>query len=78
MMLRQAFRLVGIGVAWGLALSVPMALFMRANFVAKVTALDPLVFGPTAALLLLVGIVASIVPSLRASRVDPISTLRQD
>lgn len=78
MMLRQAFRLVGLGVACGLVLSVPMAFFMRANFVAKVTALDPAVFAPTAALLLFVGAIASIVPSLRASRVDPISTLRQE
>jgi ABC-type antimicrobial peptide transport system permease subunit len=78
MMLRQAFRLVGIGVACGLALSLPMAFFMRANFVAKVTALDPAVFAPTAALLLFVGAIASIVPALRASRVDPIETLRQE
>jgi putative ABC transport system permease protein len=78
LMLRQAVRLVGIGVAIGLVLSVPMAFFMQANFVARVTALDPAVFIPTAALLLFVGAVASIVPSLRASRVDPISTLRQD
>lgn len=78
MMLRQAFRLVGIGIACGLALSVPMAFFMHANFVAKVTALYPAVFVPTAALLVVVGVIASIVPSLRASRVDPITTLRQD
>lgn len=78
MILRHAFRLVGIGVACGLVLSVPMALLMRANFVAKVTALDPAVFVPTAALLLVVGAIASIVPSLRASRVDPMTTLRQD
>lgn len=78
LMLRQAFALVGIGVAAGLALSIPMAFFMRANFVARVSALDPLVFGPTALLLLLVGTTASIFPALRASRVDPIATLRQD
>jgi predicted permease len=78
MVLHQAFRLVGLGVACGLALSVPMAFFMRANFVAKVTALDPAVFAPTAALLLLVGAIASIVPSLRAARVNPIETLRQE
>lgn len=78
MVLRQAFRLVGVGVVCGLLLSVPMALFMRANFVAKVTALDPAVFVPTALLLLLVGAIASFVPSLRASRVDPITTLRQE
>lgn len=78
MMLRQAFRLVGIGVACGLALSAPMAFLMQANFVATVTVLDPLVFAPAATLLLVVGAVASIAPSLRASRVDPITTLRQD
>jgi predicted permease len=78
LMLRQALRLVGAGIGCGLAVSVPMAFFLRANMVARVTALDPAVFIPTAVLLLGVGAIASIVPSLRASRVDPISTLRQD
>jgi putative ABC transport system permease protein len=78
MMLRQALRLVGIGILCGLALAAPMAAVMQATFVARVTAFDPVVFGPTAGLLMLVGALASIVPALRAARVDPITTLRED
>jgi len=55
-----------------------MAFAMRATFVAKVTAVDPMVFLPTISVLLAVGILAATVPALRASRIDPIATLRQE
>jgi ABC-type antimicrobial peptide transport system permease subunit len=51
---------------------------MRAAFVSRVSTVDPLVLGPTALLLLAVGVIASAIPALRAARVDPIATLRQD
>jgi predicted permease len=78
LMLRQAFRLVGAGVGIGLALSIPLAILMQASLVARVSAADPLIFGPTILLLVIAGGLASAVPALRASRVDPIATLRQD
>lgn len=78
LILRQALSLVAVGLVIGLTLAVPMAFLMRANFVARVTALDPLVFGSTTVLLLIVGTVAAIVPALRASRLDPITTLREN
>ncbi len=74
----QALKLVLAGMACGLALAVPMAFAMRATFVAKVTATDPMVFLPTISVLLAVGILAAAVPALRASRIDPIATLRQE
>jgi ABC-type antimicrobial peptide transport system permease subunit len=37
-----------------------------------------MVFLPTIAVLLAVGIFAAAVPALRASRIDPIATLRQE
>ena len=78
LVIRQALMLVLAGVACGLALAVPMAFAMRATFVAKVTATDPMVFLPTISVLLAVGILAAAVPALRASRIDPIATLRQE
>ena len=78
LVVRQALKLVLAGMAAGLALSVPMAFAMRATFVAKVTAADPMVFLPTISVLLAVGILAAVVPALRASRIDPIATLRQE
>ena len=74
----QALKLVLAGMACGLALAVPMAFAMRATFVAKVTATDPMVFLPTISVLLAVGILAAAVPAVRASRIDPIATLRQE
>jgi predicted permease len=75
---RQSMTLVVAGIVAGLLLAVPTAFAMRAAFVSRVSTVDPLVLGPTALLLLAVGVVASAIPALRASRVDPISTLRQD
>ena len=78
LVIRQALKLVLAGIACGLTLAVPMALAMRATFVAKVTAADPMVFLPTISVLLGVAIVAAALPALRASRIDPIATLRHD
>jgi putative ABC transport system permease protein len=78
LVVRQALKLVLAGMVCGLALAVPMAFAMRATFVAKVTATDPMVFLPTITVLLAVGILAAVVPALRASRIDPIATLRQE
>ena len=78
LVVRQALTLVLAGMACGLALAVPMALAMRATFVAKVPATDPMVFLPTISVLLGVGVLAAVVPAFRASRIDPIATLRQE
>jgi ABC-type antimicrobial peptide transport system permease subunit len=78
LVIRQALKLVLTGMACGLALAVPMAFVMPATFVAKVTATDPMVFLPTLSVLLTVGILAAAFPALRASRIDPIATLRQE
>jgi len=43
-----------------------------------VSPLDPLVYVGTAALLALIALVASYVPALRATKVDPIEALRTE
>ncbi|HEY7501958.1 MAG TPA: ABC transporter permease [Vicinamibacterales bacterium] len=78
LVIRQALTLVLAGMTCGLALAVPMAFAMRATFVAKVTAADPMVFLPTISVLLTVGILAAAVPAFRAARIDPIATLREE
>ena len=78
LVIRQALTLVLSGMACGLALAVPIAFAMRATFVAEVTAADPMVSLPTIVVLLAVGILATAFLALRASRIDPISTLRQE
>lgn len=78
LVLRQALRLVVTGAGVGLALSVPLAFLMRATFVARVDAADPLVYLPTLAVALATGALAAAVPAFRAARLNPIVTLRQE
>jgi len=39
---------------------------------------DPVILGSVVAILLTVGVVASMVPALRAARVDPVTALRAE
>ena len=78
MILRQAFRLVLTGGLAGLALSVPLSLGLRAMFVVSVLPLDPVALLATLLLLLGVSLLAVALPARAASRVDPMTTLRQD
>jgi putative ABC transport system permease protein len=74
MVLKQAMILVGLGIAAGLLLSLAVS-----NVVATIlfgSARDPLTFVAVPVMLALVALVASLVPALRASRVDPLAALR--
>jgi putative ABC transport system permease protein len=74
MVLKQAMILVGLGTAVGLVLSLAVS-----NVVANIlfgSARDPLTFVAVPLALALVALVASLVPALRASRVDPLAALR--
>jgi putative ABC transport system permease protein len=64
---------VGIGFAASLALGrvVTSMLF-------GVRATDPSIFGAVAILLIVVALLAMIVPALRATRVEPVRTLREE
>jgi predicted permease len=74
--LRQAALLAGLGVAAGLAAAVLLTRLLE-NFVWGVSTLDPPTFAAVAVLLIVVAGVASVVPALRATRVDPVRALRQ-
>jgi len=64
---------VGIGLAAALALGRVVA-----SLIYGVRPTDPLTFATVAALLVAVGILATIVPAYRATRVEPIRTLRDE
>jgi putative ABC transport system permease protein len=66
-----------IGTAIGLVCALAVTSVLS-GFLYDVTATDPLTFGGTALLLLGVTLVANLLPALRATRVDPIVTLRQN
>jgi predicted permease len=68
---------VALGVALGLVPGWYLGTFMRA-LLANVSPTDPVVFVTTAVTLLASGAVASLVPAMRASSVDPLTSLRTD
>jgi putative ABC transport system permease protein len=73
--LRQALTLVAIGLAIGLIVAIGTSRLVS-TLLYGVTATDPVTFVCVSLLLIVVGFGASFGPAFRASRVDPIVTLR--
>jgi ABC-type antimicrobial peptide transport system permease subunit len=75
--LQEGFRLTALGLVIGFGLSVLTGIGLsRALY--GVTPTDPLTYGSVFMLLCVVSIAACSLPAIRASRVNPISTLRQE
>jgi putative ABC transport system permease protein len=75
--LGEGLRLAAVGVAIGLVASFAVTRLMG-SFLVGVSTFDPPTFLAVVTLLVVVAIVASIAPALRAARVDPARTLRAD
>jgi putative ABC transport system permease protein len=78
--LRDAGQLIAIGLALGLVLGLGLAVVfskLLAGLLFQVSPTDPPTFIGVSVLLVLIGILASLAPALRASRLDPILALRQ-
>ena len=75
LVLAQGLRLTLPGVAIGLVVSLAAARVM-ANLLFEVSTLDPLTYGGVALVLTAVSIGASGLPAYRATRLDPITTLK--
>lgn len=73
----EGMRLVGVGIALGLALGAGVSVFLRGLLVG-VTPADPLSLGLSTVVLLAAATAAGLVPALRAVRVDPLSALRAE
>jgi putative ABC transport system permease protein len=77
MVLREVAILVGIGLAIGLGLAVATTRFV-ASFLYGVKSHDPMTLVFAAATLALVGALTGYLPARRASRLDPITALREE
>lgn len=73
----QSVGLAGIGVALGLALALALSRFIR-GFLHGVVPTDPLTYGSVALVLFGVAVIASLMPAITASRVDPMESLREE
>ena len=76
LLLGQGLRLLGIGVAIGLTGALLGTRYIEAQLFG-VTATDPLTFVSGCVVLAIAGLTASVIPALRAMRVDPVVALRQ-
>jgi putative ABC transport system permease protein len=74
LVLRQGLTLVGAGLALGLAGAFGASRLVGTLLYASPS--DPLSFAGASGALVAVALVASLVPALRASRVDPVIALR--
>jgi predicted permease len=77
MVLTDAGKLVAIGVAIGLVASAALTRVLS-GMVYGVGVRDPATFGVVAAIIAAVAMVASLVPAVRAARVDPILAMRAE
>jgi ABC-type antimicrobial peptide transport system permease subunit len=69
--------LAGAGVALGVAGSLMLSRLL-ASLLYGVSATNPLTLAAVSALMLIVAVLASWVPAYRATRIDPVSTLRHE
>jgi ABC-type antimicrobial peptide transport system permease subunit len=77
MVLRQALVLIGAGVAIGLAGAFAVTRVL-ARFLFGVKPIDPLTFTAVSLVLFVVALLATYLPALRATRVDPMVALRYE
>jgi predicted permease len=75
LILREGFRLVGIGLALGLIASLALTRLLQ-GFLYGVGAFDPTTFLVVPIMLLIATLVACLIPSCKAAAVDPINALR--
>ena len=77
MIMRGGLRLVAVGLVVGLAGAAGAARLIR-TLLFEVEPLDPWIYIGVAVLFTVVGVLACLAPSVRASRIDPLVALRAD
>ena len=77
MIVRQGMLLAGIGLVMGLGASFGLARLLG-RLLVGVKSTDPIAYATVALTLVAVALVATVVPALRATRVDPLNALRYE
>jgi ABC-type antimicrobial peptide transport system permease subunit len=77
MVLRESLTTVSMGLLAGLGAVLALTRLLRSLLFA-VSPTDPVAIVSTALTLLAVGLLASLIPALRAARIDPLITMRAD
>jgi ABC-type antimicrobial peptide transport system permease subunit len=77
MFVRHGLRLAAVGVACGLAVAA-VCMRLMSSLLFQVSPVDPLTYGGVACGLMAAAVLASYVPALRATAVDPAEALRAD
>jgi putative ABC transport system permease protein len=77
LVLGESSRIVLVGIVMGIVAAVLLSRLV-ASLLFGISPRDPLVIASAAAILLAVGLAASVVPGWRAARVDPSTALRAD
>jgi macrolide transport system ATP-binding/permease protein len=77
LVLKEGLRLVGAGLVAGLCIALAGS-GLLSSFLFGVSATDPLTFAGTAPLLAVVALAACLIPAWRATRIDPLATLRSE
>ena len=73
----QGARLTAFGLVLGVLAAAGVARLME-TLLFRTTAYDPLVFGGVVFLLAIVGLLAALLPALRATKADPVAALRSE
>jgi predicted permease len=73
----QGFRIAGVGLIAGLMGAAGLTRLMTTQLY-EVDARDPATFAAVAAILVTVALLATLLPALRAARLDPVQALRED
>jgi ABC-type antimicrobial peptide transport system permease subunit len=77
MVLARTLTLTGLGVIVGLVMAGGLSGLLR-SFLYDLSPLDPAVYGAGGLFLLAVAAAAALLPALRAARIDPMRTLREE
>jgi len=73
----QGARLTALGLALGVLAAAGVARLME-TLLFRTTAYDPLVFGGVIFVLAIIGLLAALLPALRATKADPVAALRAE